>query len=461
MFAEHNYCSMNFVDRITEQERLNKTLGANKSSFIVLYGRRRLGKSTLIKKVLTDKDVYYIADLSESSQQRELLAQSVARVIAGFDQVIYPDWESLFVTLNERTQSRFTLCLDEFPYMVRSAPSLPSLLQKLIDSGKLRFNLIICGSSQQLMYGLVLDGKAPLYGRADQILKLAPIQPRYLQEVLNLSAVDTIREYAVWGGIPRYWELRETENSLYEAIEYLLLSTQGTLYEEPLRLLIDDMKDTVQTTTLLTIIGNGCNRLSEIATRAGKPATNLSRPLEKLITLGYIERELAFGEPEKNSKKSLYRVADPFMNFYYTFIVPNRSLIEFGRSGLVLDMIKRQFDAYTSHYWESFCRKTVSGQTINGITYNTANRWWGSITREQTIEIDLIAESIDKKHLLVGECKWSDKPHMQQTLKELKTKASLLPFAKKHKIIPLLFLKTPPTDIPREQFVLSEDLLSE
>lgn len=452
---------MDFVNRIEEQRRLNKILSLNKSTFTVLYGRRRLGKSTLLKRVLTDRDIYYIADLSEEVQQRELLARTIAQVIPGFDKVIYPNWESLFITLNERTQSRFTLCLDEFPYMVKSASELPSLLQKLIDSKELRFNLIICGSSQQLMYGLVLDGKSPLYGRADQILKLNQISPRYLREVLNSSAVDTVREYAVWGGVPRYWELREPEGSLYDAIEFLLLSTQGTLYEEPLRLLVDDMKDIVQASTLLTIIGNGCNRLSEIATRADKPATNLSRPLEKLITLGYIERELAFGENERNSKKSLYRIVDPFMNFYYTFIVPNRSLIEFGRSELVLSMIKQGLDAYVSRYWEVLCRRAMSGRTINGVTYKVASRWWGSVSRDHSIELDVVAESIDKKYLLVGECKWSDKTQMEQTLKTLKEKAALLPFASKYKIVPILFLKHEPVDVQRELYMLPEDVLSE
>lgn len=452
---------MDFVNRITEQQRLNKTLSLDRTCFIVLYGRRRLGKSTLLKRVLTERDVYYIADLSEDVQQRELLSKAVARVIPGFDKVIYPNWESLFTTLNERTQSRFTLCLDEFPYMVRSALELPSVLQKLIDSKELRFNLIICGSSQQLMYGLVLDGKAPLYGRADQLLKLNPIAPRYLREILNLSAVDTIREYAVWGGVPRYWELRETEHDLYEAIEYLLLTTQGTLYEEPLRLLIDDMKDAVQASTLLTIIGHGCNRLSEIAARANKPATNLSRPLDKLISLGYIERETAFGENDKNSKKGLYRMVDPFMNFYYTFIVPNRSLIEFGRPELVLSIIKEGLDAYVSKFWEVLCRKAVSGRTIDGITYKAAARWWGSVSRDRSVELDVVAESIDRKYLLVGECKWSEKTRMEQALKDLQEKAALLPFASKYKIIPMLFLKNEPEDVSRNRFLLPEDMLSE
>lgn len=190
---------MEFVDRIEEQKRLIKALNSDKASFIVVYGRRRLGKSTLIKKVLTPSDVYYMADQTERAHQISLLAREIGMTVPDFDKVVYPDWQALLTGLNHRAKERFTLCLDEFPYLVKSSPELPALLQKLIDSHSLKYNLIICGSSQQLMQGLVLDGSAPLYGRADQMLKLSPIHIKYLQEVLHTDAVSTVEEYAIWG----------------------------------------------------------------------------------------------------------------------------------------------------------------------------------------------------------------------------------------------------------------------
>lgn len=304
---------MEFVDRKEEQQRLLKTLNGTKPSFIVVYGRRRLGKSTLIRKVLTDEDVYYMADQTERAHQISLLSREIGMRMPDFEKVVYPDWESLFTALNHRTKQHFTLCLDEFPYLVKSSPELPALLQKLIDSHQLKYNLIICGSSQQLMQGLILDGSAPLYGRADQMLKLSPIPIKYLQEVLEADAVRVIEEYAVWGGVPRYWELRLQDTDLHDSITYNILNPLGTLYEEPIRLFMDDMRDVIQASTLLSVIGSGANRLSEIAGRLEKPATNLSGPLEKLRQLDFIEREIPFDEHPKNSKKSLYKVFDPFM----------------------------------------------------------------------------------------------------------------------------------------------------
>ena len=182
---------MKFVDRIDEAARLKDALAREKSSLVVMYGRRRLGKSTLIKRVLSDRDVYFLADRSEGQYQRILLAKVIAQVLPDFDKLTYPDWESIFRAVNYRTGKRFTLCLD--------------VLQKLVDEKELKYNLVLCGSSQNMMYGLFLDSTAPLYGRADEIMRLTPIRLPYIQEALNLDAMSAIEEYAVWGGVPRYW----------------------------------------------------------------------------------------------------------------------------------------------------------------------------------------------------------------------------------------------------------------
>ena len=459
MFAMHNIgMAMIFVDRNEEIKRLRQVLSVGKSTFTVVYGRRRLGKSTLITRSLNDNDVYYLADQTDAILQREILAKMVAVIIPGFDKVIYPNWSAFFDTLNDRTTQKFTLCIDEFPYLVGSSPDLPSIIQNKLDSKRLKFNLVVCGSSQQLMYGLVLDATSPLYGRADAILKITPIKVPYLQEALGLSSLEAIEEYAVWGGVPRYWELREGYGNLREAIQSNMLSVNGTLYEEPLKLFKDDINDIVKTSTIMSYVGAGAHRLSEIARRSGEIATNLSRPLTKLISLGYLTKEIPFGENEKNSKRSLYKISDPFMNFYFQFIIPNRSFIEIGRIAPILSNIDDHFSDYVGDYWEKFCRETVSGNEIDGVTYGIARRWWGNVSRDERVEIDVVAESLDKRYLLVGECKWSAKENSDRLLIELKKKAEKLPFAKSHIIIPKLFLKSRPTGT-MENVLLPDDVM--
>lgn len=441
---------MNFVDRIEETARLRDALSREKSSLVVVYGRRRLGKSTLIKRVLSDSDVYFLADRSEGQHQRTLLAKVVAQVFPDFDKLTYPDWESLFRAVNYRTDKCFTLCLDEFPYLVEQSPELPSVLQKLVDEKLLKYNLVLCGSSQNMMYGLFLDSTAPLYGRADEIMRITPIRLPYIQEALDLDAVSSVEEYAVWGGVPRYWELRENRNSLSDALWRNILSINGTLYEEPIKLFQDDVKDIVKTSTIMSYIGSGANRLSEIAARCNEPATNLSRPLKKLIDLGFLEKDVPFGIDEKNAKKSLYKIADPFMAFYYQFVVPNRSFIELGRRLPLEQALAAHFSEYVSMHWEKLCRDAVTGNMVNGIVYGKAKRWWGPAINEkkepEQIEIDVMAESLDKKYLLVGECKWTNQENGKQQTAELLRKANLLPFAKNYKILPVLFLKNAPKD---------------
>lgn len=457
---------MKFVDRVEETKRLKEALLRKKSSLVVVYGRRRLGKSTLIKRVLTDNDVYFLADRSEEQYQRIMLAKMMAQIYPDFDKVTYPDWESLFRAANYRANHRFTLCLDEFPYLVEQCPQLPSVLQKLVDEKQLNYNLVLCGSSQNMMYGLFFDSGAPLYGRADVILKLTPIRLPYIQAALKISDVETIEEYAVWGGVPRYWELREFNASLQEALWQNIFSVNGTLYEEPVKLFQDDIKDVVKTSTLMSYIGSGANRLSEIAARCNEPATNLSRPLKKLIDLGYLSKDVPFGVLEKNSKKSLYKIADPFMAFYYQFVVSNRSFIELQRPKPVEQALKAHFAEYVSRQWESLCRDAVTGNLIDGVLYGEAKRWWGAVLNEdkkpESLELDVVAESVDKKYLLVGECKWGSQENGKQLTAELLRKARLLPFAKNHQIVPVLFLKTKPKEdagnvlLPKQVIALSQ-----
>ncbi|MDE5886504.1 MAG: ATP-binding protein [Muribaculaceae bacterium] len=421
---------MEFVDRKDEYTRLKEALNMERPSMVVIYGRRRLGKSTLIKRVIAEEDIYFLADRSEKEHQILLLAKIFSQIFPDFDKVTYPDWESIFMAANYRTENKFTLVIDEFPYLVEQSPDLPSVIQKLIDNHILKYNIVLCGSSQNMMYGMFLDSSAPLYGRADEIMKLTPLRLPFIGEALGLNAVNAIEEYAVWGGIPRYWELRERRASLDSALWKNVFSVNAPLYEEPIKLFQDDIKDIVKTSTILSFIGTGANRLSEIAARCNQPATNLSRPLRKLLDLGILEKEIPFGVDEKNSKKSLYKISDPFLAFYYHFVVPNLSFIQLDRKEPIERMLDQQFSQYIGLQWEKICRDAVTGNIIDNVLYGKAGRWWGSVMNEEhkpeQIELDIVCESIDKKYLLVGECKWTTGENVSYLTAELIRKAKLI-----------------------------------
>lgn len=456
-----------FIDRESDSTRLHEALNRPDVQLIVIYGRRRIGKSSLIRNILKPgKDLYFLSDQTSEQNQRVLFARMISNKIQGFDKVIYPDWETLLLSLNNQLNSRITICLDEFPYLVKSCPSLPSVIQKLLNLHILRFDLILCGSSQQMMYGYILDKKSPLYGLADEIIKLQPIPAKYLQVALGCDSVQAVAEYSIWGGIPRYWELRCDYPDQETAIKQLLLDNQGILIEEPQRLLRDDMRDIIQSTTLLSIIGQGSNKISEIASRIGKPAGEITEPLKKLRDLGYVRREVPFGEDEKNSKKGLYFIEDPLFRFYFRFISPYASLIEIGATNSVMHIINNQMSSYIGEFWKKLCRQFVSGRAIDGIAYNTASRWWGKIFPEgmpegQMVELDVVVESLDKKHILIGECKWTKCEDATLLLHRLQEIKPYLPFLKKSQTVHfVLFTKTPAKNTDKIRTLLPEDVLS-
>lgn len=455
-----------FIDREKDKNRLQSALKRTDCQLVVVYGRRRIGKSALIKNVLqAGRDLYFLSDQTSEQNQRQLFASVVATHIEDFDKLQYPDWETLLRAMNNQLKERLTICWDEFPYMVKSCPSLPSVLQKLLNLRILKFDLILCGSSQQLMYDCVFNKKSPLYGLADEVIKLAPIPARYMMQVFDCNAEQAITEYAVWGGIPRYWELRKDYADCEQAIKALLLDTQGILSEEPQRLLRDDMRDTVQIATLLSIIGNGASKMSEIASRAGKNANEITEPLKKLRDLGYIRREVPFDESERNSKKGLYYVDDNLFKFFYRFVAPYASLLEFGAVDAVWHVVQSQMTAYVGDCWENLCRKYVSGNVIEGILYDKASRWWGKVFTDdcpegEMVELDVVAQSFDKKHLLIGECKWTGTEDADRLVARLQSITKALPFAKRKQVHIVLFTRIEPLHAECKSIFLPSDIMS-
>lgn len=456
------------IDRTAEIERVTEALQRVDTQFIVIYGRRRIGKSTLIKHIVNkhNRAIYFLSDTSSETIQRAAFAKSIACIIDGFDKVIYPDWESLLRSLNRQLTERTLVCIDEFPYLVKSCEALPSIIQKLLNEKQLKFDLILCGSSQQLMHGYVLNKQSPLYGLANEIIKMQAIPAPYIGEALQCDAVQAVKEYAIWGGVPRYWELRKDYSDLDTAIRKILLDPQGVLIEEPQRLLRDDMRDTVQASSLLTIIGNGANKPSEIAARAGKDTNGISEPLAKLRDLGYVSREVPFGENAKKSKKGLYHINDSLLRFHYQFIVPYRSLLELGKIDTVMQIVNVQLPQFIGLCWELLCRNYVSGNMVDGVLYNVASRWWGKIfpleiKDGKMVELDVVAESIDKKHILIGECKWTHDDDADRLMETLVNKVKYLPFIKKGQQVHLvLFLKESPVHISQNiKIVLPEEIM--
>ena len=426
-----------FLGREKEKSRLDRLFSDPASTFCCLYGRRRCGKSRLIQETLPSQgSVYFVSDEREPPLQRVALAACMGQLAPGMDQVVYPDWASLFERWWQDAPPGALLVLDEFPYLVNSSPEIPSLLQRLIDQARPRkLDLLVCGSSQRMMQGLLLDGSAPLYGRAQEIIVVKPLGAAWLGEALGLASPrETLEAYAVWGGVPRYWELAAEKGTVtWESVADLVLDPLGVLHDEPRRLLMDDMRDTAQAASILALIGSGCNRVSEIAARLTKPATSLNRPLQRLIELGFVRRERPFGASERSGKRTLYRLDDPFLAFWFRFVEPNRSRLDAGFVEQVSKDICCDFAGHVAETWEELARQSFPHLHLGGHEWLPASRWWGPGTDRQPLEVDVVAESVDRTCLFVGEAtlRLTDK-EANHLRRELSAKIERLPFARSY-----------------------------
>lgn len=395
-----------FLDRGEEQARLTRFLARPGGGLAVVYGRRRCGKSTLLQRVLPGRSVYFQGDQRESALHLEALAKAIGGLVPAFDRSAYLTWDDLLAALHARADAGLCVFLDEFPYLVQAAPELPSVLQRQVDRPDSPVKWVLCGSSQRMMQGLVLERSAPLYGRAEEILKVEPLRAGWLPQALGGDATQAVRNYSVWGGVPRYWELAARYADMDSALADLAWDRLGVLHDEPMRLLLDELRGAAQPYSILSLIGSGCHRASEIAARLGKPMSSLARPLAQLCELGYVRRDLPYGESSRNSKRSLYRLDDPFLRFFFRFVLPFESSLAQG----VTSEARHAWDESRQHHvaacWEDLCRSAVPWSASLGGNWGAASSWWHGSGASG--EVDIVALSTDGQAVLLGGCKWAE-----------------------------------------------------
>lgn len=404
---------MKFVDRSEEMHRLDLATSRPRG-FAVLWGRRRVGKSRLLTEwSRRNVGLYTVADQSADAVQRRYLASALATLFPGFDEVEYPDWRALLRRLDRDADNkrwRGPLIIDELPYLVASQPEILATLQNWLDSPTRRIGLVVSGSSARMMDGAVLDSGAPLYGRATEAFAVRPLRAGYLADVFpELNARALVCAYAVWGGMPRYWELAEPFGADIEAaVDALVLDPTGPLHAEPDRLLQAEQPPAMALRPLLDVIGNGAHRVSEIAGRLGRQASGLAGPLAMLGDMDLVRREIPFGSDPKSGKRSLYQIADPFLRFWFRVVAPNRSLLAEAPRETRLTCWRRHRIRLEAYAWEELCRASVPhlhrvSPAVSGLgPFTQAQRYW----RGNDPELDIVARSVAGSEILVGEAKW-------------------------------------------------------
>jgi uncharacterized protein len=454
-----------FLNRRDEIRRLERAFAQAHSTLCCLFGRRRCGKSRLLREVVRDrKYVYYVGDRRNAVLQQNALARAMASVLEGFDRVQYPDWEVLLERWFDEAPPGTVMVLDEFPDLVQAEPAFPSLLQKMLDSRMdSGLHVVICGSSQSMMMGLVLDSSAPLYGRSTEILEIKPLDIEYTKDAFSVtSGRDILSLWSIWGGVPRYWELAASFPDRWEAVRELVLEPQGILHREPSRLLLDDFRETTQAESLLSVIGQGAHTVAKMSRRLNTPATSLSRPLKRLVSLGLITRDVPYGISDKKSKQSLYRITDPFLVFWFRYVEPHRSQLGAGQVFPVLRSIQDDFTSHEGLIFENIVREMISRKVIRGMSWRPGRRWWGRGTDGKPMELDVVSHSVDRKNLLVGEVKLSlPKKSIKRTIEGLLERISRFPLVGRVKVTPVLFYASEQLREEDERLVHFEQVVGE
>lgn len=405
---------MKFIDRLREMQRLDSAL-AHEGSFSVIWGRRRVGKSRLlIEWCDRHQGLYTVADQSAAPIQRRYLASAVAERFPGFADVEYPDWRSFLGRLSAEADLRDwpgPFVVDELPYLIVADRELPSVLQNWLDDPRRSLRVVVSGSSQRMMHGTVLDSDTPLYGRAEQAFAVRPLRAGHLADVFEFDRFSELVEaYALWGGMPRYWELAVPFGKDHKAaVGSLVLDPYGPLHDEPNRLLREELPPATALRPILDAIGSGAHRLSEIAGRLERPASSLARPIASLVEMGLVRRDVPFGSNLRSGKRSLYRIDDPFLRSWFRVVAPHRAALSASPSESRLLYWDRHRPTLEAQAWEELCRQAVPwlhrcDHPIAGLgPFEPAARFW----HRNEPEVDVVARSVDGRRVLVGEAKRS------------------------------------------------------
>ncbi len=430
-----------FLGREKELNELNQLFDQNCFQLFVLYGRRRVGKTSLLREFCKDKKSIFFA--AEQSNEKLNLEKFSMLVFQYYNESIlepFTSWENALMYIdNRQSEEPLVLVFDEFPYLANINPAILSVLQHLIDH-KLQFGklfLVLCGSYMGFMEKEVLGSKSPLFGRRTAQLHMKPFDYRTSIKFLDgFSNEEKLMLYGAFGGTAMYLQQIQSSSSLKENIHRIFLNPMGYLYEEPLLLLRQEVQEPGVYCAIIEAIAGGASKANEISTKTGEEAAKCLKYIKTLQELGIVEKETPFGEKD-SSRRTLYALSDFMFRFWYRYVSGNRSLLEMNGGEIVWKRkIEGDYNNYMGLIFERVCRDYLLYQNSLGnlpILFTSSGRWWGTNSQSkehEQVEIDLVAK--DENDYLFCECKWRNEPLDYPVLSALRRKADIMNRYREH-----------------------------
>lgn len=410
---------MKFIGRKDELKKLEAEY-SHGGGFVVVYGRRRVGKTTLIKEFLKGKTAFYFLATEEvESQSMRRFAGVIARATGNdlLRRASFDDWLDLFQIIAEyKPGNKKVLVIDEFPYLVKVNPAFPSILQSAWDE-TLRDSdvmLILSGSLVSMMQKHALSYESPLYGRRTAQMRLLPLPFTDVYAEQGGSFADAVERYAVTGGVPKYLEFFQDGRSLEDQLKDEVLSKRGFLYEEPYFLLKSESMTAVNYFSIIKAIAEGNHKGGKIAGVLEESTSSLAPYLATLIDLGFLEKRVPITEKNPGkSRKGLYFIADNFICFWFRYVYPFKGELELDNMQVVLEEIEKDFTStFVALSYEDVCRDIFAKLCREGMVAFAPSRigsYWLNDYAGDT-EIDVAAVDRQNKRLFAGECKYHAKP---------------------------------------------------
>jgi len=415
---------LKFVDRVKEIDVLEQRYKSNKPEFMIIYGRRRIGKTELIKQFTKDKKHFYFLARKEPI---ELEVDRFRKKISEKFNIFLretKDFETLFIEILEKidTSQKFIFLIDEFPYLIEQHKPILSIFQSIWDEVLKNENvfLLLTGSSVSMMETEVLGYKSPLYGRRTGQLKVEPIKINYLNEFLpHYKMKDILKTYGATGGVPYYLKEINSKKSFLNNIRDTFFNKSNILYQEAEILLREELREPNTYFNILKAMTDGATRLSEISAKSLVHITNINKYISVLETLKLVRKEYPITQPAK-LRNFLYKVDDNYFRFWLSYVYPYREEIE-EQPKSILEFVKKDYPRYMGPIFEETIRQYM--RSLTAINFNKIGKWW-----YKGEEIDIVGLNENKKEIVFFECKWSEISYSKslKILERLKEKAELV-----------------------------------
>jgi hypothetical protein len=454
-----------FIGREKELATLNKLYGEATFQLFILYGRRRVGKTTLLKEFCRNKNaIFYSAEQSNTKNNLDKFSDIVFEHYNEKTLEPFASWENALTYIDEKqNKERLILVLDEFPYLAQNNPAMMSMLQHLIDhrlqNGRLF--IVLCGSYMGFMEKEVLGAKSPLFGRRTAQLHMKSFD--YLTSSLflqNYSNEEKIMFYGAFGGTAMYLHQINSSKSFKENVINLFMTPTGYLFEEPRLLIKQELQETGVYSAIIEAIALGASKANEISTKTGEETAKCIKYINTLNELGILYKEIPFGEKD-TSRKTLYGISDLMFRFWYRYVSNNITLIETDASEIVWGRkIEGDYSNYMGYVFEKVCKEYLLRKNSRGelpILFTNIGRWWGTDSKTKSqVEIDIVAQ--DGNDYLFGECKWRNEKIDYNVLEQLRLKANVFK-AKRDNTYFALFSKSGFSDTVLNEAAKDESIL--